>query len=292
MSTVPIVTVTCLRDIGLLELQAQSINLYLSKQTPIYIIINENHTTDWFLYFEQKIKPYYKNHDLRILSKKDFTIDINNELEWNTQQILKLVIANEIYQDYYLVLDSKNFLTKHFDPASLLTNNLAPMWFNYKVLPVETYQHYATELDVDIANSYEEPIIYTPFYLNTRLVKSLMDNFGSQNNFIKWFLKATNIKSEFILYCIWAKKQGGIFKFHYKKPNADYLVSWWNDSMFTFLNNLKTRPWGSIHWKNWCAFDNKSYQLIVSELAHYDLILPDSDNIIKKLSNDYYLSYK
>ena len=56
MNKTPVITITCNRDLPLLELQAQSIALYLDKGTPVYIIVNEADTTKWFKEFDNKTK--------------------------------------------------------------------------------------------------------------------------------------------------------------------------------------------------------------------------------------------
>ena len=63
MNKTPVITITCNRDLPLPELQAQSIALYLDKGTPVYIIVNEADTTKWFKEFDNKIAPYYQNHN-------------------------------------------------------------------------------------------------------------------------------------------------------------------------------------------------------------------------------------
>jgi hypothetical protein len=73
----PVVTVTCIRDLPLLELQAQSISLYLDKTCPVWIIVNEEDTAPWFDYFDKHIRNYYKEHNLTILTLEDF------DGEWN-----------------------------------------------------------------------------------------------------------------------------------------------------------------------------------------------------------------
>jgi hypothetical protein len=72
---IPLVTVTCQRDLQLLELQAQSFDRYLQEKSSIIIIVNELDSTEWDTYFLNNISHYYKRHNLTVLYKKDFDLD-------------------------------------------------------------------------------------------------------------------------------------------------------------------------------------------------------------------------
>ena len=103
-----LVTVSCLRDMALLDLQSQSIKNFLPKTVKVIIIINEDGTNidKWkeeFSLFSQN----YENHNLIVYEKKDFDIEweINESMEvvkgWTRQQVLKFVISEKIYTDCY-----------------------------------------------------------------------------------------------------------------------------------------------------------------------------------------------
>jgi hypothetical protein len=69
---IPVITITCIRDLPMLRLQAQSMYLYLDKSTPIYIVVNEENPKEWDTVFNKEIKQYYQHHNLTILYRTDF----------------------------------------------------------------------------------------------------------------------------------------------------------------------------------------------------------------------------
>ena len=65
--------VSCLRDMKLLELQAQSIDQWLNDRHDIYVIVNEDKLVDkWNEYFDMHCRKWYQKHNLTVLYKNEF----------------------------------------------------------------------------------------------------------------------------------------------------------------------------------------------------------------------------
>jgi hypothetical protein len=208
---IPIITVTCFRDLPLLELQAQSVSRYLAVDCPVYIVINEENPDPWFEVFDNNIRHYYSKHNLTIITRDSFNGDWHQWIPstvnpwavgWETQQILKLAIANRLSSIGYLMLDSQNFLIKPYNPNGYnLEEGKIPYRLGHNSMPTEIWEHYAKTLDVDIQipnKSTTVLSISTPIYMHTNLVKGLLDTQGDIANFSRWFKSASRIKSEFI----------------------------------------------------------------------------------------------
>jgi Family of unknown function (DUF6492) len=287
MTNIPIVTVTCFRDLALLDLQAQSINLYLDKDIPVYIVVNEDDTSKWFKKFNDSIRKYYQNHKLTILSKNDFTANWNQWIPsqknpwavgWETQQILKLTVSSYIDSPGYLVLDSQNFLIKPWDYSA--PNNTVPYRLGRDVMPPEIWEQYASNLNVSIFDlNKDEFSTTTPIFLNSNVTKSLIAEKGTVSDFANWFKSATRIKSEFILYRVWMEKIGGLDKFHYN--TNDWAQPYLRDSRTNFIENLnefldrlgkvESHSWASINHRSWGDMTNDQYNTVLATLKGYGL---------------------
>lgn len=289
---IPIITVTCLRDLPLLELQAQSIKQYLAKDCPVYIVVNEENPEQWFKFFDQHIRHYYNNHKLNIITRESFNGDWNQWIPsnvnpwavgWETQQILKLAISKKLTSIGYLVLDSQNFLIRHYDPNGYsLSNGKIPYRLGYNSMPAEIWEQYSTTLGVNILipdKSTNVLSICTPIYMHTGLVNELLDKQGDIAAFSRWFKSASRIKSEFILYVVWAEKQGGISKLH-------QAVDDWGNPMLRDCDNFDAEfenfinaigihaplAWISVNHRSWGDMSNDQYSRLCRKLNEYSLI--------------------
>jgi hypothetical protein len=289
---IPIVTITCLRDLPLLDLQAQSISIYLDTNCPVYIIVNEKDPAEWDLYFNKHLRHYYNTHQLTVIYLQDFDgawddwipSDKNPwAVGWETQQVLKLAISKHFDSKRYLVLDSQNFLVTQWSPTQYgLINGKVPCRGGKSVMPPEIYNEYLKTLDI------ENPLhtigmmsICTPIFFHTNLVKQLIDINGGVLNFTRWFKSASKIKSEFILYELWAEKHGGAYAYHYMIPDIEdwanpYLRDCRTEEEFeTFFNMLgihKPNAWASANHRSWGAMTNEQYGRLVDKLAEFNLV--------------------
>ena len=285
----PIITVTCYRDLKLLELQAQSINLYLDKDCPVWIVVNEHDTVSWFDQFNKTIRHYYRDHTLTILTLNDFEGEWNHwvpspvnpwAVGWETQQVLKLAVAIHLSSTGYLILDSQNFLIKPWDPNSF---DIAPGKIPYRhcdfySMPMETWEQYSEQLDIKPGH----PLTYgmaitTPMFLHTDLVKGLINNKGGVRTFSKWFKYATRLKSEFVLYVLWMIKHDAFDRCHqliedYAQP---YLRDCNTEEQFEpfidFVGGHEPHSWVSINHRAWGNMTGNQYQRLLEKLETYKL---------------------
>ena len=301
MNKLPIVTVTCHRDLALLDLQAQSIQQHLIDPHDIYIVVNEDDPSKWLESFNQYIRFRYARHRLTIVYRQEFDIGwkewipsprLNWSMGWEQQQILKLVIATRIDSIGYLVLDSQNFLIK---PASSETieQDRIPYRQGQFVMPVSTWQAYTRELNVTTQPPSERTMsISTPIYLHTSVVKSLLDHKDSLTEFARWF-KSIPGKSEFILYLIYTERLGGIDKFHYVQPD------WGNpmlrdspsfdedfEKFLYFIGEVPSHVWVSANHRSWGDMTQEQYTRLCSKLGQYNLT-PNFDQYRKDFLEKY-----
>lgn len=284
----PVVTVTCTRDLSLLELQAQSIFKYLDRINPVYIVVNEVDAGPWFSYFDQNIRHYYNNHDLIILTRDNFSGDWgvfkphkNNPwgVGWQTQQILKLAVCDILQSNSYLVLDSQNFLICPW--SACYQGNKIPYRKGNFVMPKEAYYNYARSLELDTVPNLDNPYMTmcTPFYMHTGMVQHLMASQGGLNSFIHYFDQVSSIRSEFMLYAAWLEKNGGIEKYHeitydYGQPMLRDHKTHFDHLYMEFLLAIGSHPthkWVSVNHRSWGDMSDQQYQLLCKKLSNYNL---------------------
>jgi hypothetical protein len=283
----PIITVTCIRDLPLLDLQAQSIFYHLDKSMPVYLIVNEEDTDVWFKIFDESIRKYYKNHQLTILTKNDFKGAWNTWIPskinpwavgWETQQVLKLLIADKIKEKQYLILDSQNFLIRSWTAD---TYDKVPARPGHFVMPLEIWEQYSSRLNVTVQQPTSDTIsMCTPIFFNTDVVNQLVEHTGGYENFAWWFKTASRIKSEFILYALWLEKLGGVNKYHKMVTVPE---DWGNpmlrdcnteEEFIFFLDNIgkhHTHAWVSINHRAWGNMTVDQHQRLLDKLETYNL---------------------
>ena len=274
-SLCPIVVVSCLRDIKLLALQAQSIHVWLDKPHDIYILVNETHLIDqWQKEFDLHCRSWYQKHKLKIIYKEEFDCawSKNPSLHWSgweDQQILKLAIATKLDSGSYFVLDSQNFLINSWSTDRYtIADNRYPGRKNLYTMNKNTWEEYSKEFDLD-SSIPDIPVmtISTPIYLRSDLVLSLIQRWTDLKGFTKWFSETSSSLSEFVLYYLWSEKCGGYDKFHY---DVGYNNTWngpmmrlkGNDTVaersFSFFlsqfGKRKNESWVSITHRSWTLF--------------------------------------
>jgi hypothetical protein len=290
MQKIPLVTITCARDLHLLELQAQSIQKHLPKDSSIYIVVNEEDPSTWQEHFDKYIKQYYTQHNLSIIYRSEFDIDwaswipspkLNWAMGWEQQQILKLAVSEKLNSVGYLILDSQNFLIWPWGPITK-TDDQVPYRSGKFVMPLSTWDDYCKELGITEPYPTDDTLsICTPIFLHTGLAQSLIKSQGSLNNFSQWF-KSIKGKSEFILYLLWAIKNGGLEKYHYRV--LDSIDGWsgaylrdsttFDEDFKAFINFVgvhRPHTWVSINHRSWGDMTDKQYNDLLIKLSKYDL---------------------
>lgn len=284
----PIVVVTCLRDIPLLALQAQSISKYLKGSHDIIIIVNEDkNSAEWTELFNTYCKDWYKKHKLQLIYKKDFDCEWSKNKNsryrgWDNQQLLKLAISDKIKSNCYLVLDSQNFLVMPWSTGNYPTkNNLVPGRNGVFRMSEDTVKMYAKELQV--SPTIPTMSLSTPIFLKTDIVQSLIKRWDDLTNFSQWFFNTDNYISEFLLYHVWLEKNQGYNSHHYS-------VEWpWNGPMIRtndadssslefFCKNLgkNKEAWVSITHSSWSSFSKIEKQKLSNTLKKHNLDIEKS----------------
>ena len=294
----PLVVVTCVRDLALLDLQAQSIQQYLEPGATVYIIVNEANHSYWDEYFNEHIRQYYHKHNLVILYKKEFEALWALRRDpisagWEDQQILKLLIAQRIKEPYYLILDSQNFLVYPLDRKDFpMTEGRIPYRTGKYVMPLSIWHDYARSVGILLNEPTSNTMaICTPLFMHTSLVKNLIAHHGGEVGFSTWFHTASRIKSEFILYLFWLERSGGFATYHYEK--AGWTGSHLRDcpnlhqAVIAFLNHtgkVKHQLWSMINHRAWGDMREGDYKAVCNKLQEYKLV-PHFDEYRAKYVN-------
>ncbi len=291
MQNTPIITVTCLRDLPLLDLQAQSVSLYLDTSCPVYLVVNEDNTDYWFEQFDKNYRHYYKNHKLTILVKNDFNnnwkdwIPSENNpwaVGWETQQVLKLAVSTKIDCKQFMILDTQNVLIRHWSPTQYgYINNKIPARKGHHVMPESIWEQYAKSLGLlHVPDKKHLMSICTPLFLSKEVCDSLINVHGGVENFARWFKYASNVKSEFILYNLWAEVRGGCWTHHYFIPEIEdwanpYLRDCYTEedflAFYNFLGVHKSHNWFSINHRAWGNMTANQYDRLCKKLELYNL---------------------
>lgn len=285
-----VVVVTCIRDLPLLELQAQGVCKYLDRINPVVIVVNEDDPAPWFEYFNQHIRHYYDNHDLTILTRNNdfpgpwqvFRPHRINPwgVGWQTQQVLKLAVADKLQSNSYLVLDSQNFLICPW--SACYQGDKIPYRIGHFVMPKETYCKYAASLQLDnipdLSKHYMS--MCTPFYMHTGMIQNLIALQGGFDSFVHYFDQISSVRSEFMLYAVWLEKHGGIEKYHcvthdYGHPMLRDNRTHFDQDYAKFLFAIGSYPlhaWVSVNHRSWGDMTDQQYKLLCRKLSNYDLV--------------------
>lgn len=223
-----LVTITCLRDLSQIILQAKSIEMFLNEKEH-WIIINE-YTEDKNKWIDI-LKPLYHKNKLHLLFLDDF-IPLNSELGhvwskyagYRRQLYLKFLVFSYLKEDY-LILDSKNFFTmktdleqwKNITGCGNLIKYNNPSYEQFTDA-IDTYEKY---IGVSRKKYYLKP--HTPFVFRKNTLTFIATRYDGMDNFIKWFesIRLPNLEkhkgtkfqnfgwhSEFLLYSCFLSEKG------------------------------------------------------------------------------------
>lgn len=214
-----LVTVTYNLEHHLVKLQSESLQIYANKE-PLrhWIVVNEENVDvhGWYKY----LKPHYQHHELYIIPRKYITNNpiLSNIRGWASQQVLKLLIAN-IVRDDYILFDSKNFLIQEFSfnffnnligsgVLEYLGNKEESLLNEYNAMKFEAWEGWKTTIDFYCKRfNFLVPKYFlrpgTPFKIDYKI----MCNRFNLNNLVKDLLFDENDKelarpSEFLYYSL------------------------------------------------------------------------------------------
>lgn len=287
------VIIGCERDLALLELQAQSFNLYLKENQDILLLVNEEDSYNFMRKFEE-FRHLYDKFNLSIKTLDEF--DLVHQESYVDQQLLKLSAA-EISDKHLLVLDCQNFLFKPYVELPVYDEKIPYRRASYAMNP-RIWEQYNQELGHNLPIDIHGMCLSTPIYLNIDVIRNLIENFGGLKEFSKWFYIATNQKSEFALYLQWCEKNHGMEHYHYLEnsfynwaepylrdhPDFDiefnkYLVQL--KERINYQGHLKSKAtlrnfkpkccWSSINHRAWGDMSNEQFNRLTKVLNDVNL---------------------
>jgi hypothetical protein len=211
MNNISLVTITFHKDFNCLEKQLTSLNMYYKKNLTHNIILNDD---EIYLTGLQNIVSKFKYFNYKIYHFSNFDLSHQTvELDWFNQQILKLQACNIIDTKFYLIFDSKDYVTQYHDFNELIANDIPSL--NYD-------KHDLYKLDTSYSNSFKffnlNPDEHrdfvtdgrTPFIMETEHTKSLLnyieDSGIKLNQLITPTTDHTKRHTEFYLYNAWLEK--------------------------------------------------------------------------------------
>lgn len=283
----PIVVVSCFNQLALLELQAQSVSKHLRGKHDIFIIVNEIDTAPWDIFFNAHIRHYYADHNLHVLYAKDFDIEESPKYHtagkkwagWDSQQLLKLAIAEQLDSIGYLVLDCQNYLIRSFSTQDYIIDNKLPIRIAPMSMPKETWTTYCSELGLDLIYPTESLAICTPIFLHTGIVKSLINSKDNLLEFSKWFNRTTKFKSEFMLYDLWSQaiqatchytiKTVDDWANPYLRDHLEFDIQF--EKYMAQLGDHEPHKWTSINYRAWGDMTDNQYRQLKSKLSTFGL---------------------
>ena len=126
-----VVTVTYDEEYPLLLIQARSIVEYVPSADLEEVIFIKNcgrEATKNSKYFEKAVKTLLDaGLKVRVLHRDDYEVspELSAANGWKDQQAMKILVANDIATDHYLLLDTKNFFTRRTGVEQLFRNGKA-----------------------------------------------------------------------------------------------------------------------------------------------------------------------
>ena len=114
LTNTDLVTITCTRDRGIQELQSYSLDLMVMDPCNHYVVVEDGKVSmeQW----RTMLSPYYTRHHLHLisgtslLSSEYYVDDSKIKNGWHRSAVLKLLIADKIQSNKYLIIDSKKRL--------------------------------------------------------------------------------------------------------------------------------------------------------------------------------------
>lgn len=197
-------------EVDLLVHQARSFARFLQDDSVTSVIVIDNTSRGLSAGNVRKLGSAYGRvwPRVEILRPRDITY-VPSSTGWRSQQILKLALARRIQTSHYVVLDAKNHLIRDFELGDYVGENgvskvPAYSFIRHPLRPsLEHVLEYVGLGGVDLSSF---SATTTPFPLDTKLVRSMLDDIQtrSERSFEEEFL--ANDLTEFFLYSAWVRK--------------------------------------------------------------------------------------
>lgn len=196
---IDIVTIVFREELPVLKLQAESISLYCRHMClhTIYVIINDDNLdaaeidVNWWGRFSDRVV---------VIHRRAWDIEYV-ENGWLTQQLLKLLAAEQSNSEWSMVLDAKTIIVQPVELDRLFNDDGQLTWGHFAVFPVfERARQIVSELfQINLTNVAGPAGI--PFFFHNQTVRDMIKEVSLRTGlpFAKWFQDAGMV-TEFILY--------------------------------------------------------------------------------------------
>jgi len=196
---IDIITVVFRDELPILKLQAESISLYCDRMGlhNIYVVINDDSMgvndidISWWGRYSDRVKIIHRNQ-----WKISYV-----ENGWLTQQLLKLLAAEQSKSTWSMVLDAKTVIVQSVELDRLFDDDGRLTWGYFPVMPVfDTAKKIVSKL-FDIQQTDVAGPAGIPFFFENSLVQDMIQEVQTLTNqsFAEWF-QHTGMVTEFILY--------------------------------------------------------------------------------------------
>lgn len=207
MEILPVVIVTCMRDIARLDTLLKSLEKFLTEDTDIHII---NGDLQFNLFDTTVLKcviPINSRHRYTLHNSEEITPYPTSSIGWEHQQVLKLC-AYKLFSTDYLTMDSSNVVVRPWSFSDLKIDN---KYITSGGQPGLIDDHpFITAINYYIEFFQIDPICIesctTPFVMEQNIIKPLIEYFGSEMGFIRWFVDKPFDPSEYSLHSIFSQK--------------------------------------------------------------------------------------
>jgi hypothetical protein len=186
-----------------MQLLAHTLNLFVTDTCVHYVVIEDNATSygEWL----SLLMPHYTRHQLKIVH--DYNLSVPDLLRggYYRQQQIKLQMAEQIYADKYIILDSKIIFFKPLTmsnwPIGHGNNTLGPIGPQYRGWAANVCEM----LGIDLPENAILPM--TPFVVKTAVARKLLADMDVTDVLWRVPIHAYNddlYPSEFLLYTLYA----------------------------------------------------------------------------------------
>jgi hypothetical protein len=206
---IDIVTVVFAQEIPILQVQAQSIDLYCRDigVKNIFVVVNDaDNVTDqidpaWWGSFADRVQ---------VVARSSFDCDFVSN-GWVSQQALKMLAASSSANEWSMVLDAKTIfvntfpIDKLFDKDHKLKVGLLPIYPVFEPSRQITNQLFGIDLKHQAGPG------GVPFFFHTQTLRDMIEYLEQRvnQNFSEWF-QSQGMLTEFILYSGWIEYRSGL----------------------------------------------------------------------------------
>jgi hypothetical protein len=229
---IDLITVVFRDELPLLQIQARSIERYVSGINTITVVVNDSADvaelidTAWWGKYQHCVQVTIRNFESRVTG-------------WESQQLCKLLSASCCNSDWSMVLDAKTWFVKLLDTADLFDQQGRPCSGLSGISPHFEPSRQFVERYYDICMPQVIGPGGVPFVFHTKTVQSMIDNIENFVDFFQTHLRYPDLVTEFHLYSGHVIKQHGSLDCLYNTRSVLRVVNI-DHSQLTEFDNLLT----------------------------------------------------